>query len=52
MIVVAHDRIGTQVHGEGGTKQFDAIDDPLTPVFEVKASSCVLATQKGASYTP
>ena len=29
-----------------------AADDPLPPVFEVKTGSCVLAAQKGASYTP
>ena len=52
MIVVAHDRIGAQINGEYGTKQFDAVDDPLTPVFEVKTGCCVLAAQEGASYTP
>lgn len=51
VIVVAHDSVGAQINGEYGTKQFDAVDDPLTPVFEVKAGACVLATQKGASYT-
>ena len=52
MVVVAHDRVGAQINGEYGTKQFNAVDDPLSPVFEVKTGSCVLAAQKGASYTP
>ena len=52
MIVIAHDRVGTQINGECGAKQFDAVDDPLTPVFEVKTGFCVLAAQERASYTP
>jgi hypothetical protein len=50
--VVAHDSVGTQINGEYGTKQFDAVDDPLPPVFEVKPGSGVLAAQESASYTP
>jgi hypothetical protein len=52
VIVVTHDSVGAQINGEYGTKQFDAVNNPLTPVFKVKTGSCVLATQKGASYAP
>jgi hypothetical protein len=35
--------IGTQIKREKPTKQFDAVDDPLATVFEVKASVGILA---------
>jgi len=49
--VVAHDGIGTQVNGKNGTQKFDAIDDPLTAVLEVKACLRILATKEGPAYT-
>jgi hypothetical protein len=52
VIVVAHDSVGAQINGKYRTNQFDAVDDPLTPVFKVKTGSYVFATQKCASYTP
>ena len=49
--VVIHDGIGTQINREHLTEQFDAVDDPLAAVFEVKAGVGILATQKFAPHT-
>jgi len=35
--MVVHNGVGAKINRKYGTQQSDAIDDPLTAVFEVKA---------------
>jgi hypothetical protein len=49
--MVTHNGVGTQINSESRTQQFDAIHDPLAPVFEIKASVGIYATQEGAPHT-
>jgi hypothetical protein len=43
------DGIGTQINREKPTWQFDAVDDPLAAVFEIKAGVGILARQEGTT---
>jgi len=51
MVVVTHDRIGTQVNGINRAKQFDPVNNPLPAVFEAVTTHGVLAAQEGAPHT-
>ena len=51
MVVVAHDGIGTKINRKYGTKQLNAIYDPLTTVFEVKACEWISPTQESTPHT-
>jgi len=44
--MVAHDGIGKQINGEYRAQQFDAIDDPLAAVFEIKTGMGIFTTQE------
>ena len=50
VVMVAHAGIGTEVDGEDRTQKFDAINDPLAAVREVKTGCCIGATQKGPAH--
>jgi len=50
--VITHDGIGTKINRKYGTKQLDAIYDPLATVFEVETRKWVRPAQEGAPHTP
>ena len=50
MVMITHDRIGTQIDGEDRTQQFDTVHDPLTAVIKVKAGMGIFTTQEGSPY--
>ena len=51
VVVIVHDGIGTQIDREHPTEQFDAVDDPLATVLEVKIGVGILATQECTPHT-
>jgi len=51
VVVITHHRISTQINRKHRAKQFDAIHDPLSAVFEIKTGVNIFSTQEGAPHT-
>ncbi|ANB01457.1 hypothetical protein ECTOBSL9_0570 [Ectothiorhodospira sp. BSL-9] len=51
VIMIGHDCVGGDVHGEQGGQQPDTVLDPLPAVFKALAGGMILATQEGTPHT-
>ena len=50
MVMVAHDRVGTDIDAEDRGEGCEFIDDPLTAVLVILAGERIDTTQEGTTY--